>query len=396
MIITALILYISFLLYFSWRNLSTPFRMDTDRGREYNVCLSLSKGHFSQDKDLHTLNSCLLMVMPAIWLHKVFGGKLYIWFELIPTFFFALAPTFIFLTASEFVSIGYALLAVGIFAVSFQVLYYTDIGRNGMGLGIMAVLFWAVLQGNWILILISGCLLAITHYGTIHYALFVFGGSLLTALIFGLSILSLSLTVNVLLGSIWVWYSILMNRVGGKCSEFLNNVLAGNTMPGLSRLNAKAIPDTRLNTALDSRDVILRVALGQSWKHMKTPQKIEFITSWILVIGMNLALLVAFIHQPVSLMWLVSLWAYGTIWMAILVPMVSRGYGISRTCFTSLVFILPFISIELQVLGAYGFIIVPFLMVHGLLVSGLLHQLWNINKHEAGVSGYSRKVISLM
>ena len=367
--LVALIIYVVALSYFSWRNFQYP--VTSDRLDEYGVFMGMVEG---KPADQDTLNHCPLLTMPPYILWRFFKVPIKLAFRTTPGFFYALLPAFMFLIGREWFSVGYALLGVFVVTANFYVWCYTDTGRNSIAMGVLAGAYWAIVTGNiWLATLFLG-MVVISHYGTAQMALFILGSAMVGTIIFGMAELQfIAIIYAIHITLIWVWQNLLAKRVGVMTSIFIIHAIRTDS---IWDKDGVTIPGKKALTSLECRDPVLKAALGLTWKYMGLPQKLELITSWLLVAMIPLSLILSTLSLPLLLAYA----AFVAIVISVVVPHVSKFYGIVRTQFTAMIFITPFIVMLIEKWNI-GWLAISILALHCFLLSGVLHPLFGKSKY---------------
>ena len=367
-------LYVVSVAYLTFRNFQYP--ICGDREGEYNVFGSMIGENVCVEE---ILKYCPLVTAPPYILWRLFKVPAFTAFRITPAFFHALLPAFMFLIAREWFDVGYSLLAVFLVISNFFFMCYTDTGRMGIAIGLLAGALWGIVTGNVLVSIFFLALLLLAHYGTAQYTLFVLGASWLTGLLTSGS--SLTITYAVYISMLWFWQNILCKVVGKMSASFLESAVRSDLItPSLSGKQGFLAPRVAW-LSFDGRDPMLKSAFGFTWNSMKLPQKLELITSWLITIMVSASVVYA-MRQGVTVPSLLGLWAFVAIVIAVVVPYISRYYGVIRTYTTSMLFLTPLV---IRLIADYqlGWIVLGILIVHSLLVAGVPHYLWGLDKYKA-------------
>ena len=339
----ASVIYILFTAYFMVRDYWFP--ITGDRVREYTMLhLLLTNQPLTNDHKL--LKSCVTTTYLPILLSRISRINPYLMFRITPALFHSLLPTFMFLAARTSFNIVDSLLVSAIVSVSFSVLYYTDNGRVGISAGLLAGLYYGVITNQWPLIALFSLAITVSHYGTLYNILFIFGGTWVVGLFTGQD---LSLVMAFILVSRFFWFDIVFPTV----APIANGVIIGSFQkddatftkpmfaydtPDIMKMNYQPLSGDKSKDywRLELRDPIIRVALGMTLKYMSWMQRIEWSVSWVMVAIICISMVRDLMNPDVIT--ILGLFAGVGLIISILIPHVSKWYGVSRTYEIGLVF----------------------------------------------------------
>ena len=165
-LIIFILLYVVAVAYLTFRNFQYP--ICADREGELDVFESMVEGRESQEE---MLKYCPLVTAPPYILWRLFHVRAFTAFRITPAFFHALLPAFMFLIAREWFDAGYSLLAVFLVISNFFFMCYTDTGRVGIAMGLLAGALWGIVTGNVFVSVFFLGLMVISHYGTSQFFL---------------------------------------------------------------------------------------------------------------------------------------------------------------------------------------------------------------------------------
>ncbi|KKK52498.1 hypothetical protein LCGC14_3104310, partial [marine sediment metagenome] len=129
------------------------------------------------------INSCLVTTWMSTLIQKATGWDSMLLFRVFPVIFYALMPAFTYLIAKRYLSIRYALVAVLIVLFNSHILYFPDMGRVGVAMGVMSGMIWALLEKRLIWAIVFALLLVFSHYGTSMIAMGLVGIAFLIPLV---------------------------------------------------------------------------------------------------------------------------------------------------------------------------------------------------------------------
>lgn len=326
------------------------------------------------------VNSSLLAIWLPAKIHLLTNINSLILFNVVPCLVFPLMPAFVYLISRKHLNIYGAVISAGLILSCFYFLYSSDNGRVSIAWGILAALVWSILYDKKALVAIFAILLALSHYGTSYFFLFASSGvtiCLLTSLFWKAKIkrelLTISITTIILGVSIFVWY--------GYFAPSTDAVVKGFVASSITSAS-----ETSQIFTLENREKVIQAAFGKTFSVMNTPQRIEFVFSWLIVILMAYGLYYSVKHKVFSLTHrLLALAFYTAIVLTVIVPRFSVGYGIIRVYFTGLVVLAPCFYIGAKEAGKMirmkkyllpGIIV----LVYALCVSGIMHSAFGISK----------------
>lgn len=408
-IITCIIYSIVFLML-----IKSPMPIVSDRAQEYTHYINIiaNNGAFMFDGGL--IQSSLLATWFPAKIQLLFNlSHTEIIFNLIPCLFYALMPAFIYLIARKYFNIGLSVLTAILPLSFFYFAYYSNLGRVSIAWGIIAGLIWAITSKKLIWSIIFCVLLVLAHYGTAYIMVMVLVVSLIVFIIARLckyqdkskylkfcSYLVVCITTITL-----CWFAIIAPRAGVIINGVIKESLTAADTSKIEFVFPKGVPEeVRIkleaefnrnieegNTyknllALSSRDSTLQSAFGLNFPYMNTPQRIEFIISWIVVGFISLGLLFAIKNKVLNDIHLViGSTLYLAILMTIIIPEASIYYGVVRTYFTTLPALAPCFVIGTNIvsdrLKIYRYFLpAAIIIMYYLAVSGTLHSWFGIIK----------------
>ncbi len=280
------------------------------------------------------MESLLLSVILPYYLGQLLKVKSTLIFHLAPTVFHAMIPAFAFLLAQEFLSVEKSLIAAAFTVTNYFFLRDPNWGRVSIGVGLLAALTWAIFSGNLFAALPLAVVLALSYYATTHYAIALFGTLLVWLLathgVDNLSFTLLLVTLALLLAS-GVWHYKISAKVGWKCAAIAQAVLLNS---------AKGIEQGTTNTYAVSWEPVISLAFGKGVLALPFSQKIEWLTSWVVVLAVGVGILYSLVNLPSSYGILAGL-SYGVVALAIVNKPLARYYGAPRLWFTALPLLAP-------------------------------------------------------
>lgn len=392
--------------------INSPMPVESDRAQEYTQYLSIieNNGAFMFDGGL--VNSSLFATwLPARIQLLVNLENPEIVFNLPPCLLFALMPPFIFLITKKYYGVILSILVSVLPLSYFYFAYYANMGRVSIVWGFSAGLTWALISRKYIWAIVFGSLVVLSHYGTSYLTIIALGGTIIISLIYFIFINYRyearkelkynSIILVILLVMTYSWY----NLVAPGAGQIVKGFIADSMLMSSTTLEYPTILNPESDNAaikfkenvengnkyknlfmIESRDAVVQSAFGKTWGYMNTPQRIEFIISWLMVAIISLGLLIAVKEKVFGVLHTsLAVTMYGLIVLAVLIPHISVYYGVVRVYFTTLPVIAPcfvvatnFISEKVKI-NKY---ILPsiIIIVHYLAVSGILHSWFGIIK----------------
>jgi uncharacterized membrane protein len=291
---------------------------------EYEVYkLNLSDGWQVRPESI--VNSCVITTLIPSYI----GINPYVAFRIVPAFFYALMPVFVYLIARKYTR--YAIMAPILVMVSPHMLMMPDLGRVGVALGLFSGLVWSLLEKRAVVSLVFAALLPFAHYGTSAVALALLLVIIIVVLVVRRKVLVRYVAVFcVLLVVVVVWDFVVNSTVGERMSGAISDVNTVTSTQG--SLAVKGGFGSQLFD-LGSRDVYTQTAFGVGFSNLTVSGKLELFLSWIVVLIMSLGLIVGKGDAEFRAM---SFALYGMILLTVLLPWLSRTYGLQRVFFTGL------------------------------------------------------------
>lgn len=367
-------IYLGVLSFMLWYNLShVPVN---DGVVEYQVYqMNIDEGWKYRPDSI--VNSCLVTTWAPAELHKATGWDDYTLFRVWPCFFYALMPPFVFLIAVRYLNRAQAFIAAGVVIASSFIIFFPDMGRVGVAWGFMAGMIWALLEKRWWRSMIFAALIVFSHYGTLLIAV----GIIITLLIGNLIIkrhfdkqFAIVLAVIIILTGVWhFWIAGTSGFMVGK--NFMSMGLAPQMYQGDDYW-----------FAIEAREPVLQEAFGVNIAEMNTPQHIELIVNWIMVIFISIGM-VFMLRKKVGDFntRLLAIVLYSLIIITAVVPWFSVYYGAQRIYFTALIIIAPCFYLAVKYIArlarvsAYGLAGIVFTL-YILSVSGLVYLPFGVAK----------------
>ncbi len=317
----------------------------SDTAREYLIYTSIIEGKSLQafwGVFPYTLQSTSLSttLFPAL-LQKVTGIEPLLLFKLYSSFLIPLLPVVVYFIAKRFMPNLYAFLAAVFFMGQVVFLHAPSIARSNIALLFLALSLLVILhlglskKVKFPILFVLAIGMVISHYSTTFISLFILLGTGIIILLWQLlkreqlpyrnSILVVCLSLIV---GITVWYGLITQT---PFAEYL--------APGSEQ-------EHRI-TDITSRDKITQAAFGIKNPDGDTTFTFNWATfafNWLVVMLMSYGLLITLIRwrreKAVPLEYLVlSIIGYITIVAVVILPFVSRAYGIERTYYQMLTFL---------------------------------------------------------
>lgn len=333
------------------------------------------------------INSSLVSIWFPAMLQKMTGIDPLILYRVFPPFFYALTPAFTYIISRKYFGIRDSVVATLLVACSSYILFFPDIGRVGVALGVLAGLIWALLSKKLLTSVVFSFLLVFAHYATpliaIGLVLVILVGRLLWDRI-NVRVTAAALCTLILFTGGWHF---------GIAHYSGDSMLWTLLHPGEARgILEDYIPGVRVDVPqggfleLKSRDYVTQEAFGRHFATNSTPLKIEVAINWIVVGLITLGLSLTLKNKSIDKIFKVVLIAlYGLTTASVIIPSISVFYGTQRVYFTSLIVLaacfpvgtkwlaekihLPALSVSLAVL-----------LVYGATTSGLTYTLFGLTK----------------
>lgn len=284
------------------------------------------------------LNSCLIPIWIPSLIQRLTGWDAMFIFRVFPPFFYALMPAFVYLISRRYLDLKYSVVSSLVVISSSYILYFPDVGRVGIALGLMAGMVWALLERKLIWAICFAVLLVFSHYGT---AIIAIGAS---GIVFGAIALwnklnfkrcwylikPYAITCCVLIILMGVWHFGIAKYSGGiMFSTMLQPEKAEEIMgEGWGEMDILELED---------RDFVTQKAFGLTLGNESIPGKIEIVANWLVVMFVTLGLYILLRNKVVDMPFKIMLIAlYGLILLTIAIPAISVYYGTLRVYFTAL------------------------------------------------------------
>ncbi len=431
-------LYISTLFGIVLFALSSP--IVSDRVLEFKAFMEVINSGGQANFNGGLVNSSLLGTWLPARIHLFTGLDSILLFKIFPSIFFSATPSFVYLLSRKYLDRLDSLIASCVILASFYFAYNPLLGRVNIGWGILAILIWAILGKHWKSVVASSILLPLAHYGTFFLTLSVVGvvtvyfvfKKLLNTKVDSKDVKVVLIVLMILVVGMFSWYGFVSPSTGNVVKYFtivrsfrvLTAILQDPLFTIIEEEGRVEIEEGRVEIKeegrveikeegrveieegrveikeegeversplrdflrLESRGGVVQSAFGLTLHSMNTPQKIEWVTSWLVVILMSIGLLSVFRGKLFSSLyqWL-ALTFYGAIILTLVFPHMSLGYGVVRVYFTGLLILAPCVPVGGNKISE--FIKVPkhllaslVVLVYGLAVSGVLHSWFGIVK----------------
>ena len=323
-------IYIGVLTFMLWYNLShVPVN---DGALEYQVYQqNIEEGWHYREGSL--LNSCLITTWIPAQLHNATGWDAYNLFRVFPCFFYALMPAFTFLITRRYLNFAQAGIAVCVVIAGSFIIFFPDMGRVGVAWGFTAGMIWALLEKRWWWSIIFAALVVFSHYGTLLIAVGVVAVLFIGNLIIKRRLykqFAVVLVVLIILAGVWHFW------------------IAGSSglMVGKNFMNIGNAPQMYQGEdywfAIEAREGVLQEAFGVNIAEMNTPQRIELVMNWVMVIFISVGMILMLRKKVGDFNTrLLATVLYLLIIITAAVPWFSVNYGAQRIYFTALIMIAP-------------------------------------------------------
>lgn len=345
---------------------TTNYTLVSDTLREYTLYVAIAGGESWQalTGEYGLQSSCLSTTLFPGLLQRLLGGDPLLLFSLYLCFVIAFLPVIIYFIARQFLSIPHALLASLFFIGQVAFLQAPSLARTNIGILFFALAMllilkvefrWRVFVPAYILL---SALIVVSHYSTAYISLFI---------------IILAVITTSLAKAIW------HKRVGylRPLATFAVCLAIGiiiwfgayNPVPaqsGVGMVRKLANPETYIIPITDavgeefgffdlgSRDKIIQVAFGAK----DLGEDVEFTHnwgafafSWATVMLLSYGLLVVTVREKRRLplgYTILAVTCYLLILSTVVVPLLSRAYGIERVFYHSLIFLAPCFIIGCQ------------------------------------------------
>lgn len=334
-----------------------------------------------------SINSVLVSIWFPAMLQRMTDIDPLILYRVFPPFFYALVPAFVYLISRRYLGTRDSIVATLVVALSSYILFFPDVGRVGVALGLLAGLIWALLSKKLLTSMIFSFLVVFAHYATPPVAI--------------------GLALAILVGRLlWDRHHIRVT-VAALCTlvlftggwHFGISHYSGDSMlwtllhPGEARgVLEDYIPGVRVDVPqgdffeLKSRDYVTQEAFGRHFTTNSTPLKVEIIINWVVVGLITLGLFLTLKDRDIDKIFKVVLVAlYGLTAASVIVPSISVFYGTQRVYFTASMALATCFPVGARWLA--GKIHLPpiwlsavVLLVYGATTSGLTYTLFGLTK----------------
>lgn len=327
-------------------------------------------------------NSCLISTWIPALIYKAtwFGDAI---FRIFPAFFYALMPAFTYLIAKRYLIARYAFISSLVILFSSFMLFFPDIGRVGVALGLFAGLTWALLSRKLWWALTFAVLLVFAHYITCLIAIGMIFVVIATNYIMKRKLLKqYALVFCVLLLLFIGWHFFIAQSSGeymlyalfriGELPPHSDYALQG--LEGISFFN------------IESRGIVEQEAFGLTLSGMNIPEKIEWVFNWLVVGIVTYGAYITMRNKEVDLQFktmLISL--YALILITIAVPWLSMYYGAQRVYFTASIVLAVCFVLAIQKVARMKqwltyTISAVVLIPYALCTSGLIYNIFGLEK----------------
>ena len=323
-------IYVGVLAFMLWYNLShVPVN---DGVLEYQVYqMNINEGW--QYRPDSIINSCLVTTWLPAELHNTTGWDAYNLFRIFPCFFYALMPAFTFLIARRYLNKYQSLIAACVVIAGSFIIFFPDMGRVGVAWGFLSGMIWALLEKRWWWSIIFATLIVFSHYGNTLIAIGLVGVLLLANLVIKRYFnrqFALVLLVLIILTGIWHFWMV------GASGFYIGR--------GFERIgNAPQMyQGDDYWFAIEAREGVLQEAFGVNIAEMNTPQRIELVFNWLMVIFVTIGVIILLRKKLGDFNTrVIALVLYVLILITATVPWMSVSYGAQRIYFTALIGIAP-------------------------------------------------------
>jgi len=335
-----------------------------DTAREYYIYSFLAQGGdwqtlFGKAQGIYSLQRvCLSTTAIPAYLQRLFGFDMLLFFKLYTCFFISFLPVAVYFIAKKFIRNTYAFLVAVFFMGQVCFIHAPSMARSNVALLFFALALLVILKldiskrvrYSVIFVLAGG--MVISHYSTTYISLFLFLATGIVILLWQLfrrtqlpsknSILAVCLSLVI---GITVWYGFITHTPWVEAVRFVKQITLTTFSP-LSSTGGSPEKNYEI-TKVESRDKITQVAFG-----VKNPDGdatftfnwATFVFNWLVVVIMSYGLLITLVKwrkdKAVPLGYLIlSMIGYATIIGVVILPWVSRAYGIERTYYQMLVFL---------------------------------------------------------
>lgn len=376
----------------------TDYVMESDALVEYGIFMAIMEsGHWVANAD-SLLGACLMTTwVPAklASLFRVAPFQVFAWYVFVLV---SLLPVVVYFIARRWLNPHYALLA-GLF-VMMQMYFWGALrsARLNVACLVFALLILVVWNGTMRmkvklpLVAFLSLILVVSHYATAYITIFAFGvvlfGSLLLRWVRKVRlyvVVPVGLALVVLIVSAGVWYGV----ITGAPLLYGKRFIEHSTSVEQFEINNPSLTGGRgaITTkpqysffAFETRESVIQVAFGKTLHTMNTPQKIELVFSWLLVLMLSFGLLVAWWRSSLDTGYKALCGAmYCSILLGVAIPVISNQYGIVRVFYQASIPLSVCFVIGARELGKYikvsGYAVALSVIIpYYICVSGVMHS----------------------
>ena len=329
-----------------------------DLTREYTIYSALVGGgnlsSFWGVAPFGLQSSCLSTTLFPALLQKIMHIEPLLFYKLYSAFAPSFLPLVVFFIVKKFTSNFHAFLVSVFFMGQIVFLNAPSIARTNIATLFFALSLLTILTPSLsrkakfpiLFFLVIG--MVVSHYSVAYISLFILGATLVIGLLWQLvrkvllphksSILVVCLSLIV---GLTVWYGLITQTPWHNAVDFAKNVATMNFPSPVGSESGNKITD------LTNRDAITQAAFGVKNPNGNTAFSFSweaFSINWLVIIVMSYGLLITLMRwrseKAVPLEYLVlSIVGYAMIATVVIVPYVSRVYGIERVYFQMMVFL---------------------------------------------------------
>ena len=374
------LLTLSFMLHY---NLTHP--VVNDGVYEYKIYLLNIKEGWLYRYSL--VNSSLVSVWFPAMLQRITDTDPMIMYRVFPPFFYALTPALVYLISRRYFGTRDSVVASLVTVFSSYILFFPDIGRVGVALGLLAGLIWALLGKKLLTSIAFSFLLVFAHYATpiiaIGLALVILAGRLLWDRHDIKVTVAALCTLLLFTGG---WHFGISHYSGDSMIQTLLHPSEAKLVPeGYTPLVPVDIPQGNF-FELEARDYVTQEAFGRHFSTNSAPLKIEIVINWIVVGFITLGLYLTLRKRYIDRIFKVALASlYGLTVASVIIPSISVFYGTQRVYFTALLMLATCFPVSVNWLSKKTHISPTWLTflvlaVYGATTSGLTYRLFGLVK----------------
>lgn len=344
--------------------LTTNYTLVSDTLREYTIYSAVVGGERWQalTGDYGLQSSCLSTTLFPGLLLRLLGGDPLLLFSLYLCFVIAFLPVVIYFIAKQFLNTPYALLAALFFMGQVVFLQAPSMARTNIAILFfaLAILLMLKVEFKWRVFIpvyaLLSSLLVVSHYATAYISLLlasavvVFAGA---ARIFWqkrvnylrpLAVFTVCMVVGIV-----VWFGVFNTTPAQSGIKMLKEVVS---LESYIAPITDSVGEEFGFFDLGSRDNIIQVAFGA--KDLGEDVEFSFswgafVFSWATIILLSYGLLMVVVWKKLPLEYTaLAIVSFGFILLTVIVPVLSRAYGIERVFYHSLVFLAPCFIIGCQ------------------------------------------------